>query len=118
MTLVDVLAAVAIIAATVTTLAPLAVDARASSERSHAALRLRATLSALAPPKEPAGERTDAALPEGCRLRWSSTPLPVAAGSSAPVSTGRLLTMQVVRGRGPAERVEVERSVPMLVGIR
>ncbi len=118
MTLVDVLAALAIIAATVTTLAPLAVDARASSERSQAALQLRAVLSALAPPKEPAGERTDASLPDGCRLRWSSSPLPVATGSSKPASTGLLVTMQVVRGLGPAERIEAERSVPMLVEIR
>ena len=116
MTLVDVLAAVAIIAATVTTLAPLAVDARTSRERSHAALRLRATLSAMAPPKELAGERADPALPDECRLRWSSVPLPVAAGSSA--STGRLLTMQVVRGLGPAERIEAERMIPLLVDVR
>lgn len=115
MTLVDVLAALAIIAATVTTLAPLAVDARAAGERSLAALQLRAALSAIAPPREPAGERTDSALPDGCRLRWSSAPLPVAAGSVA--ATARLLTMQVVRGQGPAERIEAERSLPILVEV-
>lgn len=114
MTLVDVLAALAIIAATVATLAPLAVDARTSCERSSAALQLRATLSTLAPPKSPAGERTDTALPDGCRLRWSSAPLPIAAGRNAAAATGRLLTVQVIRGVGPAERVEAERSLPVL----
>ncbi len=53
MTLVGVLAATAIIAATVATLTPLTVDARASGERSDAALRLRAVLSSLAPQKTP-----------------------------------------------------------------
>lgn len=109
MTLVDVLAAIVILASTVAILAPLTMGARASAERSSDALALRATLSRLAPPTTSAGEQDDPTLPDGCRLRWMSSPMPIAIDSGH----ARLLTMQVVHGQGGSERILAERFVPL-----
>jgi hypothetical protein len=112
MTLVDVLAAIAILAATVTILAPLTIDARAGVNRSIDALALHATLSRLQPPMTQEGEADNPALPAGCRLRWRSRSLSIAADSGS----ARLLSMQVVRGLGADELILAERFVPLPSG--
>ena len=109
MTLVDVLAAIVILASTVTILAPLTIEARTRVDRSADALALHAILSQVVPPTTSAGEREDSALPDGCRLRWLSASLPLANNSSH----ARLLTIQVVHGLGVTERILAERFVPL-----
>jgi len=112
MTLVDVLAATAILAATVVTLAPLASDAHAGIDRARTGLQVRAALSTLPVPRTVAGEQAHSSLPPGCRLRWRSEPLPL-AGDRADVPPARLVILQVIGGEGSG-RVLAERVVPVL----
>lgn len=108
LTLVDVLAGMAIIASTVAVLAPLGSDARQALQRADETMAARGILAETAVPASAAGEAALTA-PAGCHLRWSSEPLPMLGG------TGRLLRLCIVRADGG---VLAERSVPLLDGGR
>lgn len=75
MTLVDVLAGVAILSTTVMVLAPMSTEARVMNERTALRLRAECTLISMRIPSTPAGEQPVPS-PPGCTLRWSSELVP------------------------------------------
>jgi len=113
MTLVDVLAGIAILASTVLILAPMAADARAAHERTALSMQAQAVLIDTAPPVTPSGERS-LAEPAGCRLRWSSELLEVAPGDRQAMVPSRSLRCQIVSGNGETPTVLAERMIPQL----
>lgn len=104
-TLIDVLAGIVLLAATIGILAPLALAARRTAHRADAALEVQRLLAATPIPASAAGA---CELPQspGLRLRWDSRPLAAAPGGGE----ARLARLRIMRG----DDVVAERLVPVL----
>ena len=110
MTLVDVLAGIAILAGTVLILAPLSADAHAAHARTRLRVDAHFALLDLAPPTTASGT-LPVTQPPGCVLRWTTQPAQTAAGGRGGILPARCVVMQILASPDPTAAVLAERFV-------